>query len=284
MKHATRRQRIVLGWVFLFAWLAASLPACANPVTEKLMAQARELQVQKRWQASLSLLESVIALEPGLLAARRMRGVALLRLSRFAEARRDLDHVVRVDANDWEAWRLRGDLHYRSGEYDLAIGDLSQAIRLRPDPSCYWTRADTHMRLGQYLQAEMDYATVLRLRPSDVYARHNRGCALLALQEFARAESDFNEVIRLKPDAALAYRNRGLVFASQGEYARALADFDHAVSLHPRNAMSIYRRGEMHELLGHSEEARRDFAQAYAIDPHIMDYVLTPATYRSVDF
>ena len=94
-----------------------------------------------------------------------------------------------------------GNAYYVKGEYDAAIKDYSEAIRLKPDYAKAYT---------------------------------NRGIAYGKKGEYDEAINDFSEVIRLKPDDASGYTNRGIAYKKQGDQARADADFAKAKELNAR--------------------------------------------------
>jgi tetratricopeptide (TPR) repeat protein len=93
----------------------------------------------------------------------------------------------------------------KKGEYDKAIKDCTQAIRLKPD-----------------------YA----------YAFNNRGLAYRKKGETNKAIKDLSEAIRLKPDDALAYYNRGLAYEERGETNKAIKDYTEAIRLDPDSEWS----------------------------------------------
>ena len=49
----------------------------------------------------------------------------------------------------------------------------------------------------QYERAIVDFTEALRLRPDDALAHYNRGIAYLHLKQYEQAIPDFNEAIRL---------------------------------------------------------------------------------------
>ena len=97
------------------------------------------------------------------------------------------------------------------GEYDRAIADYDQAIRLKPDYADAYNNRASPTQQGRLRPRHR------RLRPghpaqaglADAY--NNRG---IAYDEgrYDRAIADFDQAIRLKPDYAEAYYNRGIAY------------------------------------------------------------------------
>jgi tetratricopeptide (TPR) repeat protein len=98
------------------------------------------------------------------------------------------------------AHAVRGASFVRKGDYDRALVDLNEALRLDPN------NASVHNAFGVYYNAKGD---------------HDR--ALPAL----------NEAIRLNPRFLYGYRNRGVTHENRGDLNKALADFRVALDLDP---------------------------------------------------
>jgi tetratricopeptide (TPR) repeat protein len=102
-------------------------------------------------------------------------------------ARDSIDGVLRRDA-----FRSRGVAYYRRGDYDRALADLAESIRLAPDVAgLYGDQANIYYFKHDYSRAIAGYDKALKLDPSDALAFNNRGCAWVALGSLVNAEADF---------------------------------------------------------------------------------------------
>ena len=103
-------------------------------------------------------------------------------------ARDALDSVLRRDA-----FRSRGVAYYRRGDYDRALADLAESIRLAPGVAgLYGDQANVYYFKRDYSRAIAGYDKALQLDPNDALAYNNRGCAWVAVGSLAAAEADFN--------------------------------------------------------------------------------------------
>ena len=144
------------------------------------------------------------------------------------------------------AWLLKYD-------YDRAIKDLDEAIRLDPTyaylfecrGSCWGAKKD-------FNKAIQDYTEAIRLNPNNPFAFENRGFSWLAKGEYDNAIRDFDEAIRLDPNYALAYSCRGSAWQNKKNYGKAQKDFDEASRIDPKGFPQIGAVAN----LGESEEAK----------------------------
>jgi tetratricopeptide (TPR) repeat protein len=82
-----------------------------------------------------------------------------------------------------------------------------------------------------YQGAIADYSEVIRLKPDNAEAFQNRGNAKSELGDKQGAIADYSQFIRSNPDDADAHYRRGLIRQEIGEMQEALADFRRAAAL-----------------------------------------------------
>lgn len=118
---------------------------------------------------------------------------------------------------------------------------------------------------GQWDRAIADYSESIRLNPDDAQVFNNRGNAYYFNGQLDRAIEDYGDAIRLQPDLAAAFSNRGNIYRKKGQFDRAIEDYDKALHFEPDNAQAFADRGLAYEKKGKAIQALRDFNKAYAL-------------------
>ncbi len=145
------------------------------------------------------------------------------------------------------AYNNRGTAYARLTQYENAIKDQTEAIRIReellkkhPDDKAiandlagsYNNRGNTYDDLGEYQKALADYDKAIELNPKYAAAYNNRGVTYKNLGEYQKALADYDKAIELNPKYATAYINRGVTYKNLGEDQKALADYIMQLILH----------------------------------------------------
>ncbi len=142
----------------------------------------------------------------------------------------------------------RGDACVSEGQFDRAIADFDQAIRLDPrNAGAFHDRGTAHDRKGQFDRAIADYDQAIQLRPDLAVAFTDRGIVFTEMRQYDRAITDFGQAIRLDPKYALAFSSRGIAYAFNKQFDRAIADYGQAIRLNPHDAVAFNNRGAAYD-------------------------------------
>lgn len=176
----------------------------------------------------------------------------------FAEAIKDFDKVVSLDASFVMAYFNRAIVRYKQLEYDLShtsdqndlamldkqlnVNALSNAQASSTISQHAQTGFKDSKRAYEHEMIVRDYDMVIKLNPDFVYAYFNRGNLRCSQKDFRAAILDYNEAIKREPEFAEAYFNRGLARLSLGDTNRGIADLSKAGELGIINAYNIIKR------------------------------------------
>jgi tetratricopeptide (TPR) repeat protein len=192
----------------------------------------------------------------------------------------------------------RGLLSASRGDFDAAVGELDEALRLNPDMAAahvlrgralFASASDvvsvdanfgnvmvsankelTEEQTELYGRAIADFAAAIRLDPENAAIFRERGRAYYLSGDFDKAMADFDQAIKLNPDYAAVYQTRGALYSNKGQYKKAIADYDQAIRRDSAHVAAFYSRGNAHRSLGDLDDAIADYSRAVELDPTLV--------------
>jgi tetratricopeptide (TPR) repeat protein len=165
---------------------------------------------------------------------------------------------------------------YNQGDYQSAIVDFDQAIRINPNfAEAFAFRGLALVGARRLEEAIADYTQALRLFPGNnqniqniAVVHRNRGNAFTNLGRFQEAISDFTLAIRLNPDYTDAYYQRGFLRSENNQVREAIADFNQVIALDSNHLGAYAQRGLAYSFfLGDQLTATQDFLRVIQLTP-----------------
>ena len=165
---------------------------------------------------------------------------------------------------------LLGFALYGQGKPDLAVAELREAIRLKPD------LAQAHSNLGSFLcNAKRDYPAAeaahreaIRLQPDLVEAHTNLAVALIGQAKLDEAVAEYRTAIRLKPDDVSLHVTLGAFLCDvKQDYPAAEAEIREAIRNKPDDDHAHYCLGNALTAQGNSDLAAAEFREAIRLNP-----------------
>ena len=98
------------------------------------------------------------------------------------------------------------------------------------EAKAYFDSGLVFLNRKEYDKAIGDFTEAIRLDRNYTLAYFNRGLAYDYRGNYDKAVSDYNEAIRLEPNFVPSYFNRGIAYGKQGKYATAISDFTEAIN------------------------------------------------------
>jgi len=191
------------------------------------------------------------------------RGWDFYQKKEYDKAISDYNEAIRLNPNYAWAYSRRGIAYRHKQDYDKAISDYTEAIRLNPNSvEAYYDRGNVYHDTKEYDKAISDYSEAITLTSNYADAYYNRGNVYRETKEYDKAISDYTEVIRLNPNYANAYYNRGIVYRDTKEYDKAISDYSEYVKLMPNDPNGYHWRGIAYREQGKVAQAQADFDKA----------------------
>ncbi len=143
------------------------------------------------------------------------------------------------------------------------------------------SRGASHAATGQYEKALADFSEVLRLRPNYGKGYYNRGEMHAGLGDYDKALADFDLALRYGYGEGVVYTARGFGNYQKGRVDAAIADYSRAISRNRGDFEAYTLRGDAYYANGRHPEAIRDYQQAMAINARYARVYLSAAWLRA---
>ncbi len=160
--------------------------------------------------------------------------------------------------------------------HSWAIADYGEAITLNPKYGwAYVSRGSAKTDKGDYDGAIADYSEVIRMLSTDtcIPCAYNGRCyaRVAAGKDLQAALADCNRAVALEPNDANMLDSRGFAYLKLGQFDNAIADYNAALRIDSKFTESLYGRGVAEIRKGESAAGNADIAAAKAIRANIAD-------------
>ena len=174
-------------------------------------------------------------------------------------------------------------VYEKLGDYQKAIEDYGQAIRLEPGARRYWrSRGLAYVKLSDDEKALADLCKAIELKPEDTWSLRERGLIYHRLGQLDVALSDMSQCIELKPTSG-TFLCRAKIYRDRKEFDLALADCQQAIDIdfddnddaqRLARATAYVLRGDICvENLQRYEDAIVEYSKAIELEPHNAVYL-----------
>lgn len=153
----------------------------------------------------------------------------------YLEAIETFSGLLRQHPDSASAYYNRGAARYHARiDLDKAINDLTTALRLEPNQyKAYRMRGLARAQQGDWAGLRDDCSLALQFHPTSAELHNLRGTACYRLKDYDAALASFEDAVRLDASRHESFYNRGLARHRQGKLAEAVEDFQQALILNP---------------------------------------------------
>jgi len=170
------------------------------------------------------------------------------------------------------AYSNRGLLWFNQKDYDNAIADYNESLKLKPnDQDVIGKRADAYRDKGDHDRAIDDYSLAIRLAPTPENYQGRCYARAAADRDLELALADCDLALRRKPTDADILESRAFVYLRMERLDNAMTDLNAALRHHPGLASSLFVRGIVKLKRGDTSGGNADIAAAKGIEPDIAE-------------
>ena len=201
----------------------------------------------------------------------------------FDEAIADFNEAIRIDPSHGDGYVGRANAWIGKDEYDKAITDCSEAIRhAANNAAAYSTRGIAWSQKNDHDKALADFDEAIRIDPKNASKYNLRAGELVKRREYVKAIANFTMAIHLDPQYAIAFNNRAAAWTSLRDFDKALVDYDEAIRIDPGYSTAYCNRTVVWYAKGDYEKAIADLTEAIRLSPRLLRAYNARATLRTI--
>ena len=220
------------------------------------------------YDLTLRAIDVLSARQPFNADAAFMRGYALHRLHRDAEAIKAFDQALSLDPAHAMAMAQRGLSRALLGDTAQGLADVDAALALvSENPTAMAYKGLILIRAGRDNEGLTLLGGAAELASDFVWALLVKATALADLKRLDLAAADAEKAAQIAPDDPSVYTVRARIRLDRGDGAGALADVEKALALGGQDPLLLVLRGRAKAATGDAAGAAADAAQVKARHP-----------------
>jgi protein O-mannosyl-transferase len=177
------------------------------------------------------------------------------------------DNLVK-NPDCWAAYNDLGNVHFRQGRTEEAIGEYRESLRLNPNyENAHFNLANVLLQKGEFTEAIDQFQEVLKLLPGRVESRYGLGNAYFQTGRLDEAIEQYQQILAIAPTYGDARNNLGTSLLQKGEVDEAIAQFQQALTVNAHDARLHFNLGNAFFQKGRLDDAIGQYQEALEINP-----------------
>jgi predicted Zn-dependent protease len=241
--------------------------AAARPPS---VAEVRSLMAEGKLDDAQRELDVLAGVQPEPAGVERLRGIMEYENNQMAEAEASFGRAVAQDPSDLEAMQMRGVALYRMGKPAEAIPLLEKAHAAEPianaDPN--YVLGLCYMSTERYDDARRAFAEQYGFAPDSAAAWLVTARMLFRQEQTAAAETDARQAIKLDPRLPQAHRLLGEIALAKGDLRGAITELEQERAVDPMDGETYDRLGDAYLRGGQAARAQQALDRAVLLEPN----------------
>jgi tetratricopeptide (TPR) repeat protein len=194
------------------------------------------------------------------------RALLMFKGKSYKTALEALESATELQPKYTEAYLLKGEVRFVMKNYNYAIKELTEAIRLMPETkpiySAYKLRAKSRFEMGDYKGAVQDWNVYIEGNPGEEESLILRGASKINAGDNSGAVTDLDAAIKINAKNPVSYCYRGVAKGGNKMYTEAIKDLDYAIKLKFDYAAAFVNRAAIKMALKDKRGACEDLKKA----------------------
>ncbi len=184
-----------------------------------------------KYESAISLFSKILEIDDQDTSAWMFRGLAYQGLKKYAEAEKDISHVLQVDPKKTDAMVLLGNLYFEKGEHQKALESYLKAEKTDgQNPLVPIHKAAFFLKMKKPDDALIELEKVQKLKPEFEHLQDYFGEAYFIKGEFSAARIYLENSLNMNGNKPAPLLILGSINARTGNKKEACSNFEQALS------------------------------------------------------
>jgi tetratricopeptide (TPR) repeat protein len=230
------------------------------------LALARQSQAEGDYRSALKYANDMLAVEPGLPAARLLRVVSLINTGNYAPARSELVNLEKILPQ--EAQLQSAVLDLKEKKFQKAEDGFRKLLQKNPGNSqAIFGMVQSEAAQNQLEKARQELRQELNRSPGSETVRLLVGDVEVALGNFDSGIEQYRHLLTTKPQSAQFHLSLGRAYQLKGDVSHAITEFAEAGRLAPKDPLPPALLAYTMIAAGQMREAINNFRHALQLGP-----------------
>lgn len=228
---------------------------------------------------AMEYFQRIVEVDPSDANAMFRVGLMYIDANEIDKADRLADEILKKGPNLPDGHRLKGIVHYAKKNYDAAVAELQNSLKIAQNPGSYYYLGLSHYNRNELEQALSQFRKVLDLNPSNLQARLMSAMILLQQKRVDDAITEVNRVIDADDKYPLAHNILGSAYIAKGDADAALKELNRALELDPKLVDAHLKKGIVNLARGKKSEGESELETAVRVAPEVLNTRYLLASY-----
>lgn len=220
------------------------------------------MKIKHQFDESVAILTEAIEIDPSRMMLYANRGNSNFCGQHLMEALDDYTRAIAIGPNTRNLFWVRGQTYAKLKKFEHAILDFTQEIASFPASEVYADRAESYEQIGEYDLAIADYTESLRLAPDDAATYFHRSACFFYRKDYERALQDLTRSLQIDSSEPSVFNCRAYCYMTMKQYDLGLADCQSSILLARGRPEPYYLRAECYARMGNRFKATRAYRRA----------------------
>lgn len=268
-----KRIALVIICAFTCSWIVA----CGGGDQEEEKTEKELYAMEEADQ--IAYLDKKIEANPNLPSLYVRRGELRLKEEEYQAAIADFKEALKLDSTNKWAWYKMAKAQRKTGNVVQLISSGLKAKNLGlKDQGLYTLLGEGYFLLKKYDRALLYLNNSLKMNPYEPSAYYYKGLVYREKGDTARAISSFQTTIEQEPNFFDAYNTLAETLMKQGKWRTAQEYLETGLSRVPAEGIMNYNLGVVLQQTGHGDSSKQYYRKALAEEPQLADAAFNLAT------